>query len=137
MSAFTFNTAASIQFGAGLLDEIGARAAPLGGRILIITDAGLRKTDIVARAEQALADAGRKVAIYDGIIADPPEAVVRAATEVSHDFASAPLCMVPVRIEVTNASPTDAFEMAFDGMKPTDDIDVGLAILDDCLTELT
>ena len=83
MSAFTFNTAASIQFGAGLLDEIGARAAPLGGRILIITDAGLRKTDIVARAEQALADAGRTVAIYDGIIADPPEAVVRAATEAA------------------------------------------------------
>jgi len=51
MAPFTFNTSASIQFGAGALDKLGALTrARIGERVFIVTDPGMIKTGIVARA---------------------------------------------------------------------------------------
>ena len=49
MTAFTFNTAKSLCFGAGSLSEIGAIAqSTIGTRTLVVTDPGLQATGIVA-----------------------------------------------------------------------------------------
>ncbi|MEL6522961.1 MAG: iron-containing alcohol dehydrogenase [Pseudomonadota bacterium] len=79
--AFTFNTAPSIQFGPGLIAEIGARAAPLGPKVCVVTDAGLQATGLVDRAVAHLADAGIEVAVFSEVVADPPEKVVLDAAE--------------------------------------------------------
>lgn len=84
MDAFTFNTTPSIVFGEGRLAELGALAAPrMGGRVLLVTDPGLQATGIPARAVAALEEAGLAVAVFDGVVADPPEAVVMAAVEAA------------------------------------------------------
>ena len=80
---FTFNTAPSIQFGAGLMDDIATLAAPLGPWILIVTDQGLLATGIVDRAISALTKAGIKTEVFADVIADPPEATIHAATEAA------------------------------------------------------
>ncbi|MCB2111104.1 MAG: iron-containing alcohol dehydrogenase [Defluviimonas sp.] len=80
MTAFTFNTAKSLCFGAGSLSEIGAIAqSTIGTRTLVVTDPGLQATGIVARALAALAAAGVTATLFDGVSADPPEAVIGAA----------------------------------------------------------
>lgn len=82
MNPFTFNTAKSIQFGAGALGRLGDLArAQAGGRVMLVTDPGMMSTGIVARAQKALADAGVEVALFSDVQADPPEAVVLKATQ--------------------------------------------------------
>ena len=86
MSNFIFNTTKSIQFGAGLLNHIGAISAPVTGKkILLVTDQGLRDAGIVDRALDSLAAQNIEVIIYDGVVADPPEDVVMAATQLALD----------------------------------------------------
>ncbi|MEM8578154.1 MAG: iron-containing alcohol dehydrogenase [Pseudomonadota bacterium] len=84
MTPFTFNTAPSIRFGPGLLDNL-AEMVPAGARALIVTDPGMIATGIVARAEAGLTAAGAHVTIFADVVADPPEAVVHAATEATKD----------------------------------------------------
>ncbi len=84
MTPFTFNTSASIQFGAGRLDQLGALAkARIGARVLLVTDPGLLETGIVVRAMASLAAAGVAVELFKDVEADPPEAVVLRATEMA------------------------------------------------------
>ncbi|MEO0937157.1 MAG: iron-containing alcohol dehydrogenase [Pseudomonadota bacterium] len=82
MTPFTFNTTPSIRFGSGLLDTLGEIAKPYG-RALIVTDPGMMATGIVARAEAALDAADVPHARFDQVTADPPEAVIEAATEAA------------------------------------------------------
>lgn len=49
------------------------------GRVLLVTDAALRRTGLLDAPLQALGEAGISVAVFDGVQADPPEAVVRQA----------------------------------------------------------
>jgi alcohol dehydrogenase class IV len=82
MQPFVFNTAASIQFGAGVLGQLGAMArARMGDRVLVVSDPGLVATGIVARAVEILREAGLEVAEFLDVVADPPEHVVFAAAE--------------------------------------------------------
>jgi alcohol dehydrogenase class IV len=82
MTPFTFDTTPAIRFGAGLLDRLGDIAAPLlGARVLIVTDPGMMATDMPARAARALREAGVTVDTFDGVTADPAEAVVIAARD--------------------------------------------------------
>ncbi|HMB54093.1 MAG TPA: iron-containing alcohol dehydrogenase [Thermoanaerobaculia bacterium] len=46
---------------------------------LVVTDAGVRAAGLTAGAEASLAAAGLGVAVYDGVVADPPERVVYEA----------------------------------------------------------
>lgn len=78
--SFTFNTTKSIRMGAGLAGELGVIAQEvLGPRVLLVTDPGMMATDIVHRAQKALAEAGVTVTLFADVVADPPEAVVEAA----------------------------------------------------------
>lgn len=84
MNPFTFNTSGSIVFGAGKLAELGTLAsARMTGSVLLITDAGLVETGIVARATDALEAAGLAVTLFTDVVADPPENVVQAATQAA------------------------------------------------------
>lgn len=86
MNPFTFNTAASIVFGDGALSRIGALAEGRGWqRVLMVTDPGLRKIGLIEPALKALADSGVAVAVFSDVEADPPEAVVHAATGAARD----------------------------------------------------
>jgi alcohol dehydrogenase class IV len=83
MHAFTFATTPRVICGAGSLDTLPDVTGPLGPCILIVTDRGMVATGLVARAAEALQKAGHAVAIYDGVIADPPERVVLEARDMA------------------------------------------------------
>ena len=54
MTPFVFNTSPSIQFGAGLLTQLGEIVKErIGARILLVTDPGMMATGIVERALDA------------------------------------------------------------------------------------
>ena len=84
MSPFTFNTSASIVFGEGTVSRIGTLASGRGWtRVLMVTDPGLVRIGLIEPALAALREAGIAVAVYSDVEADPPERVVRAATEAA------------------------------------------------------
>ena len=84
IAPFTFNTAPSIRFGEGLLDEIGPMIAADGHQTaLIVTDAGMMATGIIDRALASLAASGITAGLYADVEADPPEAIVHAAVEAA------------------------------------------------------
>ena len=83
MQPFTFATTPRVVFGAGSLDKLPEVAGVLGPCILIVTDQGMVATGLVARATETLQKAGHAVAIYDGVIADPPERVVLEARDMA------------------------------------------------------
>ncbi|MCB5174344.1 iron-containing alcohol dehydrogenase [Microvirga lenta] len=87
MPAFTFNTTPSVVFGSGSIARIGEiAAARLGARVALVTDAGLVKAGLVTPALQALEAAELAVDVFDGVVADPPEAVVHAAVAQARGF---------------------------------------------------
>jgi alcohol dehydrogenase class IV len=80
MAAFTFNSTQSIIAGEGAASRIGEIAKPvLGGRVLLVTDKGLRALGILDAALKSLEASGVAVAIFDEVEADPPEANIHAA----------------------------------------------------------
>jgi alcohol dehydrogenase class IV len=82
ITPFSFNTTPSIIFGEGALGRIGeVAAAKLGGKLLIVSDAGVVKAGLVAPALHSLARAGVETALFSDVVADPPEAIVLAAVE--------------------------------------------------------
>ncbi len=84
MTGFTFNTTPSIRMGAGALEDLGALAAArMKGTVLIVTDPGMMRTEIVERAEASLLAAGLGVNIFTEVSADPPEEVVLAAARAA------------------------------------------------------
>lgn len=84
MTPFTFNTAASIRFGAGLLNDLGKIVkAEIGSRVLVVTDPGMKSTGIVDRALDALKAEGVIASLYQDVQADPPEGVVNLCTEAA------------------------------------------------------
>ena len=81
---FTFNTAPSIQFGDGLLADLGSIVAGTGQkRVLVVTDPGMMATNIVGKALASLDAAGIESSVYSEVEADPPEAVVYAACDAA------------------------------------------------------
>ncbi|MEH6630220.1 MAG: iron-containing alcohol dehydrogenase [Halopseudomonas aestusnigri] len=84
MDPFTFNTSASIRFGAGLLSKLGDIVKDhIGSRILLVTDPGMLTTGIVDRSLEALKSSGVDVTLYSNVRADPPEDIILEATEVA------------------------------------------------------
>ncbi|MBX9457532.1 MAG: iron-containing alcohol dehydrogenase [Rhizobium sp.] len=84
MSSFTFNTTRSIQFGPGSIARLGALArTTMGTRVLVVTDPGMMRTDIVGRALDILTTSGIETTLFDKVEADPPEAVIHAATGIA------------------------------------------------------
>jgi alcohol dehydrogenase class IV len=82
MTSFTFNTVPSITVAPGAIGRIGEIARTrLGRRIALVTDAGLVRAGLIEPALAALRQADVAVSVFDGVVADPPEAVVEAAVE--------------------------------------------------------
>ena len=79
MTPFNFNTTPSLRFAAGSLAELGEIVKPIASSVLIVTDTGLVKTGIVARAQSALYAAGVSFECFDAVTADPSEEVILAA----------------------------------------------------------
>lgn len=86
MSAFTFNTTPSVRFGSGMLDRLAEVALPLtGSRVLLATDPGMMATGIVDAALDVLRNGGMDVTLFADVQADPPEAVIMAATDMAKE----------------------------------------------------
>ena len=86
MQAFAFNTTPSIVFGAGSIARLGELAAArLGRRILLVTDAGLVRAGLVEPALVSLRTAGCETAVFDAVVADPPESVIAAAVAAARE----------------------------------------------------
>jgi len=84
VTPFVFNTTPSIRMGAGEIENLGnISSAICTGCALIVTDAGMVRTGIVARAEAILQRAGVVVKTYADVMADPPEAVVMGAVNMA------------------------------------------------------
>jgi alcohol dehydrogenase len=82
MTAFAFNTVASIVSEAGAAARLGqllAERFTSARRVLIVTDAGFLRTGLLEPAYASLAAHGLAVSIFSNVVADPPEAIVHEA----------------------------------------------------------
>jgi alcohol dehydrogenase len=72
VASFDFNQRTRVVFGCGTFGELGKLARELGGqRVLLVTDAGIRKTGYCAKAETILRAAGLDVAVFDEVQENP------------------------------------------------------------------
>lgn len=81
---FTFNTVATILCEDGISSHrLGALIKERWGqkRILLVTDTGLVGAGLIDPVVECLTRSSHHVEIFDGVTADPPEAVVLAATK--------------------------------------------------------
>ncbi len=70
--SFDFHPRTRVVFGCGTFGELGRLAKELSDRrVLVVTDAGLRKTGYTAKAEMILRDAGLEVAVFDEVQENP------------------------------------------------------------------
>lgn len=79
MTAFAFNTVASIVSEAGAAARLGEQVAerfPAARNALIVTDAGFLRTGLLAPAQASLLAQGLSVHLFSAVVADPPEQVV-------------------------------------------------------------
>jgi alcohol dehydrogenase len=83
-NSFTFQTVPRIVCEIGSsqrLDQLIAEQFPTCKHTLIVTDPGFLRTGQIAPIVAKLRSANVQVSIYSDVVADPPEAVVRAATD--------------------------------------------------------
>jgi alcohol dehydrogenase class IV len=82
ISPFIFNTTASIVFEPGSSRRLGRLAGGrLGGRVLFVTDPGLRRLGLCDAAVASLEAEGAVVTIFDAVEADPSRATLLRAVE--------------------------------------------------------
>ncbi|MBN1343759.1 MAG: iron-containing alcohol dehydrogenase [Phycisphaerae bacterium] len=83
----TFSFPTTIDFGIGAVDRIGQRMTELGAlRPLLVTDAGLAKTEAFARVRQALDAARVQFVVFTGVEPNPTDENVEAgATAFKYD----------------------------------------------------
>ncbi|MDO6459736.1 iron-containing alcohol dehydrogenase [Granulosicoccaceae sp. 1_MG-2023] len=82
MSGFTFNAPRRVICRAGAIQDLGGIAkTTIGSPLLIVTDPGVCEAGLLAPVKAALDEAGVEFAVFAGVQADPPDAVVLAATE--------------------------------------------------------
>ncbi len=84
MVALSFETTRRVLCEPGASAKLGPLMADLGvTRALLVTDPGVAKLGLFDAALASLKAAGIGVAIYDQVVADPPEAVVHAVTDLA------------------------------------------------------
>lgn len=82
MQGFSFDTVRQIICAVGSRHQLGATCAGLGmTHVLFVTDPGIIEFNLHLDAIQSIQDSGLKVTIYSDVQADPPEAVILAATD--------------------------------------------------------
>jgi len=84
MKKFLFQTVPVLHFGEGCLAELPRQIAALrASRPMIVTDKGIVNAGLIVPVEKTLSEAGFDVAIFDAVVADPPEAIVLQAVEAA------------------------------------------------------
>lgn len=82
MQPFAFNTTKSIVFRPGASSELATVAGKqLGGKVLFVTDPGLRKLGLCDKGLASLQEAGHEVVVFDEVEADPSRATLEKAVE--------------------------------------------------------
>jgi alcohol dehydrogenase class IV len=72
-----------VDFGAGLLEQLGGYTGRYGGRVLLVTGrTGARKHGITDRAVQSIAAAGGEAVVFEGVSANPRTGEVDSAARV-------------------------------------------------------
>ena len=95
MSSFSFNTTRSIVVEAAASARLAEIVGPLlGNRILLVTDAGLRRLGLLDPLLASLDAAGIHVAIFDGVQADPPEDNIADAVALARVHEATGVCGV-------------------------------------------
>jgi len=80
MSSFTFQSVPILHFGEGCLSSLAEQIMAIGAtRPMIITDKGIVSAGLIKPVVDALMAAGMKAALFDGVVADPPESIVLEA----------------------------------------------------------
>ncbi len=128
MKNFIFQTVPVLHFGEGCLAELPGQIAALrASRPMIVTDKGIVNAGLIAPVEQTLRAAGLEVAIFDEVVADPPEAIVLQAIEAAKSAG------VDIVIGLGGGSSLDTAKvvaaLAVDGAQPLADI-YGIGLLD-------
>lgn len=87
MNPFTFQTTPNILFEVGASEKLPGLVAGLGaGRVMLVTDKGVRAAGLTKTVEDGLASAGVAITVYEDVVADPPAAVVEAAAGHAREF---------------------------------------------------
>ncbi len=89
MTAFDFRTVPHVHAGAGATARLSRIAAPVIAnrrRIFIVTDKGVRQHGLLDPALASLEDAGLQVAVFDAVVADPPQEIVLLAEDQAREF---------------------------------------------------
>jgi alcohol dehydrogenase len=85
--SFELSMHTRVAFGAGRLERVGEDLGALGAkRVLVVTDAGLRRAGHLARLEQALTASSVRFTIFDAVHEDPDETHVEACFESARGF---------------------------------------------------
>jgi len=84
VASFDFHQRTRVVCGCGTFGELGRLARELGGqRVLLVTDAGLRKSGYSARAETILRAEGLEVAVFDQVRENPTSEDVDRCVELA------------------------------------------------------
>ncbi len=78
---FTFKTTPQIRFERNGAANIGALVKSRMSRPLFVTDKDILKFGLAETAFNSLKEAGVEFEVFDGVVADPPEAVIKEAVE--------------------------------------------------------
>lgn len=107
MNDFVFNTTKTIVSQLGAAARIAELVTPvLGSRIVLVTDAGLRRAGLLEPALASLRQAGASIEIFDEVVADPPEANVLSLVRVIRDHAATGI------LAIGGGSPMDVAKVA-------------------------
>lgn len=88
MDSFVFSTTGQIFFRPGASTEIGSLVGGrVGGRVLVITDPGLRKLGLCEPALNSLQSAGIAVTVFDRVEPDPSLSTAMSAVELGREKA--------------------------------------------------
>jgi len=86
MTSFSHSTVPHVRVGSGLAGTLGDECAKLGvSRPLIVTDNGLVTLGLIEPIAGAISKQCASLTIFDGVTADPSEAVVEAAYTVARN----------------------------------------------------
>jgi len=79
---FAFRTSMNVKNGAGIVDRLGDEVGQMGfNRVLFITDPGLSKAGISARATESLRKSGIEFEVFDAVEPNPRDSSLEAVWE--------------------------------------------------------
>lgn len=79
-----FNRVPDISVGVGISAQLGEAARELGiSRVLLVTDLGIVNCGVLDKAMASLEVNKLKISLFDKVVADPPEAVVKQAVTMA------------------------------------------------------